>query len=280
MQRKTLRICLGAMKYTPIDALHVEALEPPLAIRREMISGKFIMKQTFFSTPLLTKISTLNTFDLTNKYWIKKSSPPLCSAYRDNNKLLLSIDQNNISETSYFSLFTHVNIITPSYSEIPQISNNILFNVLHQFDQPELIYTDASKSELGTGGAFLVPYKKIVSKHKLNLHCSIFTAEAISIYQALKYVEKASSKVSIILSDSLSVLNGIENIHTFSYKVNPYLYKIKHLISEITSTGREIYFVWVKAHIGLEHNEQVDRLAKASCNLEYLLEDKLCIGDI
>ena len=77
IQRKALRICLGAMKSTPNEALHVEALEPPLLIRRDFLSNKFLLKLNLCNTPLLQKISSLNTFDLTNSYWIKKPSP-LC----------------------------------------------------------------------------------------------------------------------------------------------------------------------------------------------------------
>lgn len=41
---KALRRCLGVMKSTPIEALYVEANEPPLALRREWLSPKFALK--------------------------------------------------------------------------------------------------------------------------------------------------------------------------------------------------------------------------------------------
>ena len=279
IQNKAIRICLGAMKSSPVDALHVEALEPPLSLRREMISERFILKQLFYDTSLLSKIAQLNTFDLTNKYWIKKTSPPLCSAFREHSERSHIIDSTYIYQIDYFSLTNDISIITPNYCENPLISANILQSILNQFENSELIYTDASKSKSGTGGAFIVPSQEIESKFKLNSHSSIFTAEAISVYQALKYVETSTAKVSIILSDSFSVLMSIKKTLLFSYKTNPYLFKIKQLTSRIKLSGRDVIFVWVKAHIGLQYNERVDTLAKEGTNSGYLLNEQLCASD-
>lgn len=47
-QNKALRICMGAMRSTPIEPLHVEALEPPLKYRRNHLSHKFLIKNYVF----------------------------------------------------------------------------------------------------------------------------------------------------------------------------------------------------------------------------------------
>lgn len=41
-------ICMGAMRSTPIEPLHVEALEPPLKYRRNHLSHKFLIKNYVF----------------------------------------------------------------------------------------------------------------------------------------------------------------------------------------------------------------------------------------
>lgn len=74
LQNNALRICLGAMKSTPILPLHVEALEPPLNLRRQHLSNRFLLKLSIINPHLLHNISVLNGYDLTNKFWIKKVS--------------------------------------------------------------------------------------------------------------------------------------------------------------------------------------------------------------
>lgn len=40
IKTKALSICIGAMKFTPVEALHIEALEPPLWFRIELLAGR------------------------------------------------------------------------------------------------------------------------------------------------------------------------------------------------------------------------------------------------
>lgn len=278
IQRKALRICLGAMHSTPTEPLHVEALEPPLAIRREFLSNKFILKNFALNTSLLHKIAKLNSSDLCNKFWMKKPSPPLCSAFRDCHDLS-NLDQLPSHDYNFFDMIVDTPIVIPSYSENPTVNANILNNVLEQFDNSTLIYTDASKTDSGTGGAYYIPSHAVERIFKLNSSCSIFTAEAIAIYEALLYIQQANFQSTIILSDSLSVLKAIEYTKSFSIKVNPYVIRIKNYISKINSSGRTVSFVWVKAHVGIQNNEHVDLLAKKSISAGGILNHKLSLMD-
>ena len=141
---------------------------------------------------------------------------------------------------------------------------NILDSTLEKWNNPLLVYTDASKSQLGTGCAYYIPSINIISKFKLPSHCSIFTAEAIAIYEALEFIYSFNAETSIILSDFLSVLTSLENSISFNIKINPYILKIKKMLHDVSATGKEVHFVWVKAHIGIRNNEIVDSLAKES----------------
>ena len=159
------------------------------------------------------------------------------------------------------------------------MSTKILLNILDQYKDSTIIYTDASKTKDCNGCAYYIPFKHEEVKFKLNNNCSIFTSEAIAIYKALGYSKKTISKEIIILSDSLSVLTAIKNTDSFSYKINPYIYKIKESVHDITQSGKFVTFVWVKAHIGLKHNEHVDILAKDAAINGTLLDHKLCLTD-
>lgn len=279
IQRKALRICLGAMNSTPNDPLYVEALEPPLLIRRNFLCNKIILKQSSLDTPLLRNISSLNIFDLTNKYWEKKPSPPMCVSFRECYDLIENIKKCSITKKNYWTSLLELKIITPTYSENPVISSIVLKSILYHFDNPTIIYTDASKSEEGSGCAFVIPSDNIEVKLKLNNNCSIFTAEAIAIYEALKYIQAFDTKEIVILSDSLSVLKALNNICSFSVKTNPYIIKIKHIAHDIMQSSKKVIFIWIKAHIGLIYNERADTLAKEAIKDGIECPNHTCLTD-
>lgn len=283
LQNTALRISLGAMKSTPIQALHAEAMEPSLELRRSYLAEKFILKIHINNPMLLNNIAALNIFDLTNKYWIKKKSPPSVSAYRNCLNIFPLIDDQTFvysSEDFFSSISNEVSITRPLYSEQPNLSNLILNRTLQNWENAEYIYTDASKSSLGCGCAFFLPEKQVKKKFKLNPNFSIFSAEAIAILESLLYINSdTNSKYSIIMSDSLSVLNCIEKTTNFSIYTNPYIIRIKRALLDITEANRSVYFVWVKGHVGIKANEEVDQLAKSSIANGTPLSYKLGISD-
>lgn len=263
------------MNSTPNNALHVEALEPPLHIRRQFLSDKYVIKQNAINPLHLQKISSLNQYDLTNKYWKKKPSPPMCISFRECNSLLNNSEKISVHDYKYWDLLTELRTIIPVYSENLLISTNILRNILSKFINPTLIYTDASKSEEGNGCAFFISLEGKEFKFKLQQNFSVFTLEAIAIYEALKYLEGKNLNEIVILSDSFSVINSIKHTYPISHKVNPYILRIKHIAYNIIKSGKNICFVWVKAHIGLKDNEHVDILAKQASINGILLDHKI-----
>ena len=74
LQNKALRICLGVMKSTPIEALYVEANEPLLTLRRDWFSTKFVLKvrSTTDLTNLNACLHDICIENLTNKFWEKR----------------------------------------------------------------------------------------------------------------------------------------------------------------------------------------------------------------
>ena len=102
VQNKALRICLGAMNSTPLVPLHAEASEPPLIFRRQFLSEKYVLKAEYKNLSITSKIAQLNIQDLTNKYWSKKNSPPLCSGFREISEQLNTLQK--YSEIFNFNL--------------------------------------------------------------------------------------------------------------------------------------------------------------------------------
>lgn len=124
-----------------------------------------------------------------------------------------------------------------------------------------IIYTDGSKSDVGTGAAFIVKRQDqfIHSwRARLSHQNSIFQAELCAIDKAIDWCEQQDDQqLFLIQSDSLSslmALNKLENKDFYTNKIQQKIYK----------SSKTFYFGWVKGHMGLEGNEKADELAKSA----------------
>jgi len=62
----------------------------------------------------------------------------------------------------------------------------------------------------------------------------------------------------LILSDPLSSLQAIQNIHSD----HPLAQSIHILLHTLTNSPKEIIFIWIPSHIGIKGNERIDQAAK------------------
>ena len=81
IHNKCIRLCVGLLNDTPINALLSEAGEIPLFIRRQKLGIAFILNCYRKSSPIIGRIQKLFILDMTAKYWILKNSPMLVTCY-------------------------------------------------------------------------------------------------------------------------------------------------------------------------------------------------------
>lgn len=282
VQNKALRICIGAMKSTPLIPLHVETQEPPLQYRRQFLSEKYVLQAEYKHLPIMSKISQLSISDLTNKYWSKKNSPPLCYGFRQTSE-----DRNNLFTISdiphwnleYLDLFFEPLVLIPAFSDIPSVNRIILKNLESKFQSYLHIYTDASKILENVGCAVYIPSNKFEVKIKLTENTSVYVGEAIAVLKALEYINCNQVKKAVIYTDSLSVLTNIKNSVFDHIHTNSYILQINLLLCKLYKDNTLVYFVWVKAHVGILHNEHVDHLAKESALSDLNIDFKACLSD-
>jgi len=88
---------------------------------------------------------------------------------------------------------------------------------------------------------------------------SIFHAEQVAIYQILLFIkENFTVGHLLIISDSLSALQSITNSPIKAKSLLSLL-----IITLLISLSRVIVeFLWAPSHVGITHNETVDRLEK------------------
>ncbi|CAF4889493.1 unnamed protein product [Pieris macdunnoughi] len=75
--------------------------------------------------------------------------------------------------------------------------------------------------------AFYIPNLKFGRGTKLKENLSIFSAEALAIVAALRFIEDRSERFWVIITDTMSVLKALQN-HQFSAKSSYNIPEIKY----------------------------------------------------
>ena len=276
VQSKCLRLILGAMKSSPVVSLQVECVEMPLDLRRLLLCHKFILKRHNNSKhPLLSKLDTLTELTLQKTSNTRDRSdlmPPLCIANQFVKALNIYPSKRDV--LPMFSIPFEAITFRPNVIDfigLDRACSNWDKGVVQKTFQSEIdqrwpgftrIFTDGSKSENGKcGAAFCIPSLKIEKKYKLSGGSSVYSSECVALTEALREILKRSISKSTIFTDSLSLVQKIICNNTD----DPYddlFWTIKDLLFEISGNDFQLFIVWIPAHVGIEGNERVDRLAK------------------
>ncbi|GFW06952.1 RNase H domain-containing protein [Trichonephila clavipes] len=128
-----------------------------------------------------------------------------------------------------------------------------------QYSRYSAIYTDGSKRADYVGCGVVI--EDIMHGYRLDTSCSIFTAEAVAIYRALQLIDSTMPRKYCIYTDSMSVLEALENYHD---RCHPVVCTILDITSRMYSKGFDIVFCWLPSHVGIIGNEQADSAAKSA----------------
>ena len=130
------------------------------------------------------------------------------------------------------------------------------------------IYTDGSKSSLGTGCAFVLfpphPHRINHKEQKMSADNSVYQAELLAILLGLKYLltlpAKLISSCSInFYTDSMSSTNSISDVNAD----NPIVREI-HKLLRFYNVFTNVNFFWCKGHSNIIGNELADYFARQS----------------
>ena len=118
------------------------------------------------------------------------------------------------------------------------------------------VYTDGPKSDAGVGFGVIFPdFKRFGA---LPSHLSNFTAELYGILVAVKEILSLDRGNFVIFTDSKSVLESLEIFNS----THPLVIDILEWVFLANCRGRFISFCRVPAHVGIQGNEEADKLAK------------------
>lgn len=278
LQYKSIRISIGCMKSSPINAILSEAQESPLKFRRLYLASKFLIKLQFYTKyDYVREICYLTTENLTNSYWLRKNNPPLVDAFLESKNIDYETKKITIFHSNFNVHILKPAVILPQFGELPEYNIQLARSVLGRFPTHLNIFTDGSKSEQGVGCAYYIPYIQLSRVFKLAQICSIFTAEAIAIDRALQWALESAVGNILILSDSRSVLLAVSRDIV---ERNPVIFEIRNKILLLENRNIEVIFVWIKGHSGIKNNEIVDQLAKSAVSLNMTPLDQYSPQDI
>jgi ribonuclease HI len=282
IQNQALRLCLGAFRSSPADSLCVEANEPPLDYRRKKLALQYGVKLK--ANPSNPAYHLVFKPAYKEQFIAKPREIPPFSLRLETLLELSNIDLNDIAINNIpkhpvwdqpppkclFHLASHTKSDTP-----PHIYRAEYMLIKEKYLEFCPIYTDGSKHEEKVSAA----YSTAAGTRSIRLPdgTSIFTAEASAIIQALRYIAVSHRENFIIFSDSLSILQSIDN-QTSS---NPLIGNILQSLVHIHEQNKELLFCWVPGHCGISGNEHADRAAKDALNktvtpIQIPASDKIC----
>ena len=275
IQYQALKLITRTQHGTSYTSLQALTGEMPLNLRREQLSLNFWAASQ--SNPLIQNL-------------INQNISPKNQALARKHPLLTPISQritNYLNEHQIKNLKQNCkqsNIFTPKL-KIPKIDITLASQINKQTD-PNIaktttlayihencpkwchIYTDGSSDPTSkhTGfGVHTTQPAKTTQSFRLPNNQSIFTAELMGMASALHNQESKKHKKILILTDSLSGLQALQNKNT---KNRPKLInQILKSANDLTKAGKQITFLWIPAHVGIYGNENADKAAKLSLKI-------------
>ncbi|XP_048002121.1 uncharacterized protein LOC125238741 [Leguminivora glycinivorella] len=274
IQAKCLRIILGAMRCSPKNGMQVESVDPPLALRRQYLADRFLIKSSsYYSHLMLPRLWPLALEVTENRYWTFKVFPRTVISFSKLINIypnLYKSGTNPIFEVAFETLiYTPKVILDIGIFKNDPGANNKFNKFLEKWSNYLPMFTDASKMDATScvGAAVWIPRYNIALPFKCPPQSSIFTGEAVAILEAVKYAETHNISKAIIFTDSKSCLQAIIG-NQFKMKIKfPLILEIKTVLRRCESKGLTIVLSWIPSHCGINGNEMVDTWARQAIDI-------------
>ncbi|GFW85112.1 RNase H domain-containing protein [Trichonephila clavipes] len=225
-----LRICSGAFRTSPVQSLYVNCNQLPLDLQRRKLSLAYYFK--ILSVP---SHPLQNVYMSTSMKRLYDARPSNIRSFMDRMKLLVS--------------------------ELDLPNHLSSFNAYHrsQHSKFSAIYTDGSKREDYVGCGVMIEY--IMHGYRHVTSCSVFTAEAVTIYHALQLINSNMPRKYCIYTDSMRALEALEN---YNDRCHPVVCNLLDILCRLYSKGFHIVFCWLPSHVGIIGNEQADSAVQSA----------------
>ncbi|GFX98438.1 putative RNA-directed DNA polymerase from transposon X-element [Trichonephila clavipes] len=211
-----LRICSSAFRTSPVQSLYVNCNQLHLDLRRRKLSLAYYFKiSSMPSHPLQ------NVYMSTSMKRLYDARPSNIQPFMNRMKLLVSeldLPNVNIQQRNLFLFqpwntprFHYINHFA-NYSKstvAPVVFQRVFTSHRGQYSSYSTIYTDGWKRVDYVRCGVVI--EDIMHGYRLDTSCSVFTAEGIAICRALQLIDSNMPRKYGIYTDSMSVLDALEN---------------------------------------------------------------------
>ncbi|GFU04143.1 RNase H domain-containing protein [Trichonephila clavipes] len=265
IHHSALRIFSGAFRTLPVQSFYVTCNQLPLNLRRKKQALAYYFKiLSVRSHPLKNGNLTISMKRIYDAW------PHNIRPFMERTKLLLSkldlpdvdIHQRNFLQFQPWNIprLDYINPYTTySKSAIAPVTFQHIF-AYHRSRYSDYfpIYRDLSKRTDYVGCGVVMEDNR--RGYQLDNCCSVFTAEAITLHLALQLIDPQTARKYCIYTDSMSVLEVIENYNDRCHHV---VCDIIDITSRLHGKGCDIQFCWIPSHVGITGNEQADLVARS-----------------
>ena len=271
VQYSALRLSLGAIRSTPVNALLVGAGEMPLSLRREKLALAYWSRLRGAGESQPAK----KVLDDCWEYSLRGSGFgwTVGAAAEKYGMSVLDIGPHTVwgavppwifpvPEVDFGLMGRKADWVEQGIAMGPRVQEYV--RRAHYMYLP--VFTDGSKDpESGRVGAgvYVGEFEVVVSR-RLSDRLSVFTAELVAIILGLQWVEDVRPDRVLVCSDSAAALQSLSSKDALR---NDLVLDVLMLLLRLQRAGVSVRFCWVPAHVGVEGNERADSVAKGALRL-------------
>ena len=266
-----IRIATGAFRTSPIASILADADEPPLALRRRLLSLRYATSiKQFPSHPAYEAIFSnelLHSF----LQGASRGSQPFCrrldtwlrEAGLDMGQVLTYTPRRTEPWLTHpLQIDTSLTRFSKGATQAEELRQEAEILIYDMHQNSAHFYTDGSKTSHGTGSAYHSSHG--CGQTPLPQMATVFTAELVAILCCLERIAQLNNANSTIFTDSLS---SVQLLHPTCTAYSPYRDLILEKADGLRKAGKNVAVVWIPAHVGIPGNEAADSAAKSAALL-------------
>ena len=279
-----IRLVSGAFRTSPIASLLVDIHEPPLDLRRRLLSMRYALKLLESpSHPAYEHVFSPELVDLFSQ-GRRMAASPLCLRIREwfhladlRTGMVLRRRNQHVepwlltppsTDLTLATTIKRLSIPTELRQQALQLMSEKYGDYIH-------VFTDGSKSLTGTGCAYVSNIQS--RRFRLPQGTSVFTAEMLAIQKSISFVEQTREDRAAIFTDSLSAVHALMSAQVSHSRL---VSKTAEKLHRLHQEGRCVTIVWIPSHVGIDGNERADIAAKQAAEMPPSHDVKIPASDL